>query len=325
MSEKPIVESIENLCENLSVSDLPTLKDYLCELKAEFDRDSDNYDYFFADLLHDTYSYNKRIDSGFASHVDYQIAVLKAALETDWPLFDPSLDIGIEIARQVNWHYDINTAKLFEFMLDHGFDSSCRYSDQEEWDHECITDWIGTEISYAIVCEGESPDKVMPLVAGWETLKAHKSKLPYHGFEAFNSVHGRVLKAVYAKHPKSNGTAKFLDNKTDWTWSNELIFDFDGKLLVYDTEAWVNPHILNNDPTAWFDVSDSFQEHIGKRLQQISFQCVQQRIDAHTIGNMLVAHFDFHSARTITAFYDEGQLLIFKKWIGFKDWIKEAI
>ena len=100
MSEKPIVESIENLCENLSVSDLPTLKDYFCELKAEFDRDSDNYDYFFADLLHDTYSYNKRIDSGFASHVDYQIAVLKAALEADWPLFDPSLDIGIEIATQ---------------------------------------------------------------------------------------------------------------------------------------------------------------------------------------------------------------------------------
>ena len=325
MSKKEIVDSIEKLCENLTPDKLPTLQSYFEALGADYFEElaKDSRSIFLEHILSDSYRYKYE---GFNSRADFQIAVLKAAIDAGWPLFDTKFDFAISIAYTVALsiaytdedNHKIEAAKLYEFMLDNGFDGNAKFMDEP--DGETITDIIRSYISSSIVIDGEPPAKIMRLVPAYEVLRAHEEKLPYHGLESYDSVQGRTLKAVYAKQAQPNGTSTFLENQTDWCWSDELVFDFDGKLLVYDTDVWVNPHVLNNEPDAWINVSDSFKENIGHRLQQLSFQLVRVEDNSNHNNNYLATTFDFYSARSLTAIgTDDNKLLFFKRWIAFKD------
>lgn len=294
------IEAIENFKSDGSEECFARLKEHMVAVSPEY-------------LLNQDPDKNA-LNNAFLNqnNPEAKMKLLQVAVECRWPIFDPNYNFAYHFAFYSKWFPQPGTIRLFEYLLDMGLDSHATSGDSDDMD--TITDELGIEISYEICCEGGPLKEIQYLAAAWNMLRAHQKKLPYRGFENFETAISRRLTAVYARKADESTKKKELEPLGQYSWSyvlpNELVFDFEGKLLVYDGDVYVNPHVLTNEPQDWVEISQSLQNFIGLKLIDLDFEELREKTAEHSTACRIASIFKFESNEYLTGIRDDKLVLL---------------
>ena len=235
-----------------------------------------------------------------------KIRLLQAVVVAGWPIFDPQYNFAFELAYCSKWLHQPETVRLYEYFLGMGLDPNATNRDLED-ESMSITDAVCFEMVSELCCEGGPLKEIQYLAAAWNVLKSAQKGFPYRGIECFEGVIGRRLTAVYAKYCSEDTTE--IQKYGGYWWSeafiDEVVFDFEGKYLVYNGDAFVNPHVLTQEIKPWVNVSVPFVQFLDKTLLDIDFEELDD-----SDGCLIAVILKFEGNESLTGVWHQNHVLL---------------